>query len=110
MALTLAEIAERIVCTACTVATDKVNVVSFEPFVVRPRNLFNKTFAEIAIDSDQTMSILKSAAAELIPIGQSGRDEAQNEILAQDIAPGKKIQLFADFIEAVLAEHEAADR
>src|SRR5262245_24556788 len=98
MGLLLAEIAERITCTACAVATTKVNVVTFEPFTVTPNNLLNKTFEDVAIKDDQTVAIMKKAAAELVPVDQKGRDQIQANILAQAVDTTKKIVLFADFI------------
>ncbi len=100
MAESLAEIAARITCTACAVATGSVHVISFNPFVVNPPNLLQLTFKNVNIDDDARLAIFRKAASQLSPEG------VQASILGQAIDPASQISDFADFLEALLAKDE----
>ena len=100
-----AQKAGRITCVACSIATSKVHIVSFEPFQVNPPNVLDTTFASQNINGTQ-IDIFKKAAADLLPSSQKGRKDVAAKILAQAIDPEKKILRFSNFLEAVLAQQE----
>ena len=107
MTMTLAEKSARITCTACSIATSKVRIVSFDPFQVDPLDVLDTTFKDQNITETQ-VEIFKRAAAELIPSNQKGRQIIQAKVLAQAIDSKKKIMRFSRFLEACLAEQEVS--
>lgn len=105
MTLTLAEKSARITCVACSIATTKVRIVSFDPFEVEPKNVLDTTFAAQHITGTQ-VDVFKKAVADLIPSNQRGRKDVQSKVLAQAIDSKKKIMRFSNFLEGCLAEQE----
>jgi hypothetical protein len=102
---TFAARAGRITCVACSIATSKVHIVSFEPFQVNPPNVLDTTFASQNIDGTQ-IDIFKKAAADVLPATQKGREDIAAKILAQAIDPQKPIMRFSNFLEALIAQQE----
>jgi hypothetical protein len=100
MAETLAEVAAKKTCTALAEATGKVKILSVTPFQVQPANVLDLTFKEVAIVDDVAVSIFKKAVANLVD------ESLQLRIMGQEVDPSSRISLFANFLEAVLAEEE----
>jgi hypothetical protein len=100
MAETLAEVAAKKTCTALAEATGEVKILSVTPFQVQPANVLDLTFKDVAIADDVAVSIFKKAVANLVD------ESLQLRIMGQEVDPSSRINLFANFLEAMLAEQE----
>lgn len=96
--MTVTEQSAEITCSACAMTSTAVHITSFTPFVVNPADLLTRTFNSIGITDDVRLTTFRKAAASLSPV------TTRPDVLAQDIDPTKAISLFADFLEAKLAQ------
>jgi hypothetical protein len=106
MANTIPERAAKITCIACSIATKKVNIKSFDPFVVAPADVLDRTFKDISIKAESVVEVFKKAAASLLDKDQKGRAEIETRILNQKIDPAKKVSRFTDFLSGLLFQQE----
>lgn len=100
MAETLAEVAAKKTCTALAQATGLVEIISFIPFKVKPANVLDLTFKDVAINDDAAIAIFKKAVAALAD------EDLRPKILGQEVDSSSKIMQFSDFLEALLAQEE----
>jgi predicted protein tyrosine phosphatase len=100
MAETLAEVAAKKTCTALAEATGLVQIISFDPFKVKPENVLDLTFKDVAVNDDAAISIFKKAVATLVV------EDLKLKVMGQEIDASSRIMLFSDFLEALLAQQE----
>ncbi len=90
------EKAAKSVAIACAASTTFVKIITVNPFVVSPNNLFEMTFNAVGIISDAQMEAFRHTLITILPTALLG------DLEKMALAPGIVIGLVVDHIEALL--------
>jgi hypothetical protein len=88
--------AAKAVAISCAASTTFVKIISFNPFVISPNNLFKMTFSSVGLISDAQMEAFRHTLITVLP------DALLGDIEKLDLAPGIVTGLVVNHVEALL--------